>query len=84
MAANWLAPIRKSDPKNSLFLRKDQSPGTLCWWVQQWNSQFPLRSRGLCSVNMAAAGVYTVGGAFWEFGARLDRTGTVCLCGRGS
>ena len=24
---------------------------------------------GFCSVNMAAAGIYTMGGAFWEFGA---------------
>ncbi|MEK6216573.1 MAG: molybdopterin-dependent oxidoreductase, partial [Boseongicola sp.] len=37
---------------------------------------------GFCSVNMAAAGIYTMGGAFWEFGQPdWDRTKLLMIFG---
>ncbi len=39
------------------------------WWAQQYGTPNYAAHGGFCSVNMAAAGIYTMGGAFWEFGA---------------
>ena len=33
-----------------------------------WHPNFAAHG-GFCSVNMAAGGIYTIGGAFWEFGS---------------
>ena len=39
------------------------------WWAQQFGTHNFAAHGGFCSVNMAAAGIYTMGGAFWEFGS---------------
>jgi anaerobic selenocysteine-containing dehydrogenase len=39
------------------------------WWAQAFGTPNYAAHGGFCSVNMAAAGIYTMGGAFWEFGA---------------
>ena len=77
MAANWLAPIRKSDPKKTrFFYGKDQSQALKLVGTTIWNSQFCC-PRGFCSVNMAAAGVYTVGE---HFGNLVRQTGIEQNC----
>ena len=69
-ATEWLAPIRKDDPSRlAFFTGRDQSQGLTGWWAQQFGTQNFAAHGGFCSVNMAAAGIYTMGGAFWEFGS---------------
>ncbi|MEM8597590.1 MAG: molybdopterin-dependent oxidoreductase [Pseudomonadota bacterium] len=69
MAAEWLAPVRRQDPKRlAFFTGRDQSQSLTSWWAQQFGTPNYAAHGGFCSVNMAAAGIYTLGGAFWEFG----------------
>ena len=70
LAASWLAPVRESAPeKLAFFTGRDQSQSFTGWWAQQFGTPNYAAHGGFCSVNMAAAGIYTLGGAFWEFGA---------------
>ncbi len=69
-ATNWLEPVRNTDPKKlAFFTGRDQSQALTSWWAQQFGTPNFAAHGGFCSVNMAAGGIYTVGGAFWEFGA---------------
>ncbi len=69
LAASWLKPIRERDPKKlAFFTGRDQSQSFTGWWAQQFGTPNYAAHGGFCSVNMAAAGIYTMGGAFWEFG----------------
>ncbi|MGB2462158.1 MAG: molybdopterin oxidoreductase family protein [Candidatus Puniceispirillaceae bacterium] len=69
-ATDWLAPIRKRDPKKlAFFTGRDQSQALTGWWAQQFGTPNFAAHGGFCSVNMAAGGIYTIGGAFWEFGS---------------
>ncbi|MEX2520315.1 MAG: molybdopterin oxidoreductase family protein [Paracoccaceae bacterium] len=69
MAAGWLKPIREKDPKKlAFFTGRDQSQSFTGWWAQQFGTPNYAAHGGFCSVNMAAAGIYTMGGSFWEFG----------------
>ncbi len=68
-AVQWLEPIRKSNPeKLAFFTGRDQSQSFTSFWAQNFGTQNYAAHGGFCSVNMAAAGIYTMGGAFWEFG----------------
>ena len=70
IAKGWLEPIRKTDPKKlAFFTGRDQSQSLTSWWAQQFGTPNFAAHGGFCSVNMAAAGIYTMGGAFWEFGS---------------
>jgi anaerobic selenocysteine-containing dehydrogenase len=70
MAVDWLEPIRKTDPKKlAFFTGRDQSQALTGWWAQQFGTPNFAAHGGFCSVNMAAGGIYTIGGAFWEFGS---------------
>jgi len=70
IAAGWLKPIRESAPeKLAFFTGRDQSQSFTSWWAQAFGTPNYAAHGGFCSVNMAAAGIYTMGGAFWEFGA---------------
>ena len=70
LATDWLGPIRESDPSRlAFFTGRDQSQGLTGWWAQQFGTHNFAAHGGFCSVNMAAAGIYTMGGAFWEFGS---------------
>ena len=70
MAAGWLTPVRETAPeKLAFFTGRDQSQSFTGWWAQQFGTPNYAAHGGFCSVNMAAAGIYTLGGAFWEFGA---------------
>jgi anaerobic selenocysteine-containing dehydrogenase len=69
LAREWLTPIRKSDPsKLAFFTGRDQSQSFTSFWAQAFGTPNYAAHGGFCSVNMAAAGIYTMGGAFWEFG----------------
>ncbi len=76
IAASWLAPIREDNPsKLAFFTGRDQSQSFTSMWAQGFGTPNYAAHGGFCSVNMAAAGIYTMGGAFWEFGQPdWDRT----------
>ncbi len=68
-AAGWLGDVRKKDPsKLAFFTGRDQSQALTGWFAQQFGTPNFAAHGGFCSVNMAAAGLYTFGGSFWEFG----------------
>ncbi|HHH89141.1 MAG TPA: formate dehydrogenase, partial [Aliiroseovarius sp.] len=69
LAVSWLKPIRETDPKKlAFFTGRDQSQSFTGWWAQNYGTPNYAAHGGFCSVNMAAGGIYTMGGAFWEFG----------------
>ena len=76
IAESWLKPIRETAPeKLAFFTGRDQSQSFTSWFAQAFGTPNYAAHGGFCSVNMAAAGIYTMGGAFWEFGQPdWDRT----------
>ena len=69
LATQWLGEIRARDPDElAFFTGRDQSQALTGWWAQQFGTINYAAHGGFCSVNMAAAGMYTLGGSFWEFG----------------
>ncbi|MDH3475541.1 MAG: molybdopterin-dependent oxidoreductase, partial [Rhodospirillales bacterium] len=69
LATDWLAEVRKRDPRKlAFFTGRDQSQSLTGWWAMQYGTPNFAAHGGFCSVNMAAAGLYTFGGSFWEFG----------------
>ncbi|MBF0304362.1 MAG: molybdopterin-dependent oxidoreductase [Alphaproteobacteria bacterium] len=69
MLTDRLARIRADDPaKLAFFTGRDQSQSLTGWWASQFGTPNYAAHGGFCSVNMAAAGMYTLGGSFWEFG----------------
>ena len=68
-ATGWLKDVRERDPsKLAFFTGRDQSQALTGWFAQQYGTPNFAAHGGFCSVNMAAAGIYTFGGSFWEFG----------------
>ncbi len=68
-AVAWLATTRARNPRRlAFFTGRDQSQSLTSWWAQQYGTPNYAAHGGFCSVNMAAAGIYTMGGGFWEFG----------------
>jgi sulfite dehydrogenase (quinone) subunit SoeA len=68
-ATEWLGRIRARDPRQfAFFTGRDQSQALTGWWAQQFGTPNHAAHGGFCSVNMAAAGLYSIGGSFWEFG----------------
>ncbi|WP_051340700.1 molybdopterin oxidoreductase family protein [Azospirillum halopraeferens] len=69
LATDWLGGIRATDPKKlAFFTGRDQSQSLTGWWANQFGTPNFAAHGGFCSVNMAAGGLYTIGGSFWEFG----------------
>jgi anaerobic selenocysteine-containing dehydrogenase len=69
LATDRLAAVRARDPRQfALFTGRDQSQALTGWFAQQFGTPNFAAHGGFCSVNMAAAGLYTFGGSFWEFG----------------
>jgi anaerobic selenocysteine-containing dehydrogenase len=69
LATKWLSAIRARNPDQlAFFTGRDQSQALTGWWAQQFGTINYAAHGGFCSVNMAAAGMYTFGGSFWEFG----------------
>lgn len=64
-----LKKIRETDPKKlAFFTGRDQSQALTGWWAAKFGTPNYAAHGGFCSVNMAAAGLYSIGGSFWEFG----------------
>jgi anaerobic selenocysteine-containing dehydrogenase len=76
LALSWMKPLREAAPeKLAFFTGRDQSQSLTGWWAQMFGTPNYAAHGGFCSVNMAAAGIYTIGGSFWEFGQPdWDRT----------
>jgi sulfite dehydrogenase (quinone) subunit SoeA len=61
--------VRETDPKRlAFFTGRDQSQSLTGFWAAQFGTPNFAAHGGFCSVNMAAGGLYTIGGSFWEFG----------------
>ncbi|MGU9978038.1 MAG: molybdopterin oxidoreductase family protein [Candidatus Oxydemutatoraceae bacterium WSBS_2016_MAG_OTU14] len=78
-----LKKIRQTDPKKlAFFTGRDQMQGFTGMWAQQFGTINWAAHGGFCSVNMAAAGLYSMGHSFWEFGdPDWDRTKYFLLWG---
>ena len=62
--------IRATDPRQlAFFTGRDQMQALTGLWAQQFGTPNWAAHGGFCSVNMAAAGLYSIGFSFWEFGA---------------
>jgi len=74
--ADRLKAIRADDPKKlAFFTGRDQSQALTGFFAQQFGTPNFAAHGGVCSVNMAAAGMMSFGGSFWEFGEPdWDRT----------
>jgi anaerobic selenocysteine-containing dehydrogenase len=69
IATSWLRNLRETDPKRlAFFTGRDQSQSLTGFWAAQFGTPNFAAHGGFCSVNMAAGGLYTIGGSFWEFG----------------
>ncbi|WP_053960737.1 molybdopterin-dependent oxidoreductase [Sulfobacillus thermosulfidooxidans] len=65
----WLREIRNTDPaKLAYFTGRDQMQAFNGYWAKQFGTPNWAAHGGFCSVNMAAGGMYSIGGSFWEFG----------------
>src|SRR6202045_1961467 len=68
-AVEWLSAIRSENPKRlAFFTGRGQSQSLTGYWAAQFGTPNFAAHGGFCSVNMAAAGMYTLGSSFWEFG----------------
>lgn len=66
---DWLRDIRATDPRRlAYFTGRDQMQAFNGYWAQQFGTPNWAAHGGFCSVNMAAGGMYSVGGSMWEFG----------------
>ena len=64
-----LQRIRATDPRKlAYYTGRDQMQALSGLWAQQFGTPNWASHGGFCSVNMAAAGLYTIGHSFWEFG----------------
>ncbi len=83
LLAKRLATIRATDPnKLAFFTGRDQMQALTRLWAEQFGTLNWSAHGGFCSVNMAAAGLYMLGHAFWEFGdPDWDRTKYFMLWG---
>lgn len=69
LATEWLGNCRRTDPRRlAFFTGRDQSQSVTAFWASKFGTPNHAAHGGFCSVNMAAAGLYTIGGSFWEFG----------------
>ena len=83
IATQWLGDIRRTNPDQlAFFTGRDQSQALTGWWAQQFGTINYAAHGGFCSVNMAAGGMYSIGGSFWEFGEPdWDRTKYLLMFG---
>ncbi len=78
-----LKKIRAADPRQLAFYTgRDQMQALTGLWASQFGTINWAAHGGFCSVNVAAAGLYTIGYSFWEFGEPdWDRTKYFLLWG---
>ena len=77
------ATSAQTDPRKlAFFTGRDQCQALTGWWAAQFGTPNFAAHGGFCSVNMAAGGLYTIGGSFWEFGEPdWDRTNYFLMFG---
>src|ERR1700731_3856903 len=81
-ALGWLSRIRADHPKKlAFFTGRDQSQSLTGFWATQFGTPNFAAHGGFCSVNMAAAGMYTMGGGHGVFSA--DNRGAAGMYRRG-
>ena len=81
-ATAWLGKIRHEDPKQLAFVTgRDQSQGLTSWWASQFGTPNYAAHGSLCSVNLAAAGAYTIGSSFEHGEPDWDRTRYLLMFG---
>ncbi|MCO6418343.1 molybdopterin oxidoreductase family protein [Siccirubricoccus sp. KC 17139] len=82
-ATSWLRHVRETDPRQlAFFTGRDQSQSLTGFWAAQFGTPNFAAHGGFCSVNMAAGGLYSIGGSFWEFGEPdWDRTKYLLMFG---
>ncbi|MGH8295700.1 MAG: molybdopterin-dependent oxidoreductase, partial [Steroidobacteraceae bacterium] len=69
IATGRLDALRARNPNLlALYTGRDQSQSLTGHFARMFGTMNFAAHGGFCSVNMAAAGLYSVGGAFWEFG----------------
>src|SRR3546814_15248501 len=79
LATTWLSEVRSRDPKGlAFFTGRDQSQSLTGLWAQQFGTPHFAAHGGFCSVNLADAGIYTIGGSFWE-SSEERRLGNECV-----
>ncbi len=78
-----LSHIRQTDPRKfALFTGRDQMQALTGLFAKQFGTPNYAAHGGLCSVNMAAGMIYSIGGSFWEFGGPdLDRARLFIMIG---
>jgi len=78
-----LKHIRETDPKQfALITGRDQMQALTGMFAKQFGTPNYSAHGGLCSVNMAAGMIYTIGGSFWEFGGPdLERSKLFIMMG---
>jgi anaerobic selenocysteine-containing dehydrogenase len=83
IASQWLEEARKKGPyKIAFFTGRDQMQAINSWFASQLGTVNWAAHGGFCSVNIAAAGLYSIGGSFWEFGeADFENTKYFMLVG---
>jgi anaerobic selenocysteine-containing dehydrogenase len=83
MLEERLRRIRATDPKKfAFFTGRDQMQALTGLFARQFGTPNYAAHGGLCSVNMAAGMIYTIGGSFWEFGGPdLDRAKLFVMIG---
>ncbi len=70
MLSERLACIRSTEPRKlAFFTGRDQMQALTGLWAQQFGTPNWAAHGRFCSVNVAAAGLYSIGYSFWEFGA---------------
>ena len=80
---SWLGddPRARSRTSSRSSPAATRSQALTGWWAQQFGTLNYAAHGGFCSVNMAAAGMYTIGGSFWEFGEPdWERTQATSCC----
>jgi anaerobic selenocysteine-containing dehydrogenase len=69
LLATRLGRIRATDPKQfAFFTGRDQMQALTGLFARQFGTPNYAAHGGMCSVNMAAGMIYSIGGSFWEFG----------------
>jgi anaerobic selenocysteine-containing dehydrogenase len=83
LMAERMGKLRSTDPKRfALFTGRDQMQALTSMFAKQFGTPNYAAHGGLCSVNMAAGMIYTIGGSFWEFGGPdLDRARLFVMIG---
>ena len=78
-----LGRLRETDPKKfAFFTGRDQMQALTGLFARQFGTPNYAAHGGLCSVNMAAGMMYTIGGSFWEFGGPdLDHARLLVMLG---